>query len=99
MLTEDGVQRLIDRRGTQPEKVASFEVAAMKLPGGGFLRKNGAREVEEEEGVEVEEWMYKGLLFFKDTNNLVYTNNNGEPGDPIGTYDPAKNTLKKLKPA
>jgi hypothetical protein len=52
----------------------------------------------EEEGVEVEEWMYKGLLFFKDTNNLVYTNNNGEPGDPIGTYDPVKNTLKKLKP-
>ena len=54
-------------------------------------------EVEvEEEGIEVEEWTYKGLLLFKDQNNTVYKNENGDVGDPIGTYDPVKKTLKKL---
>ena len=63
------------------------------------FEKEVEEEVEEEvEGVEVEEWEYKNIKFFRDTNNLVYTNNNGEPGDPIGMYDPIKNSLKKLKP-
>jgi hypothetical protein len=51
---------------------------------------------EEEEGIEVEEWTYKGRNFFKDTENTVYANNNGELGDPIGLYDPVKNIVKKL---
>jgi hypothetical protein len=51
---------------------------------------------EEEEGIEVEEWTYKGRKFFKDTENTVYANNNGELGDPIGLYDPVKNIVKKL---
>ena len=50
----------------------------------------------EEEGIEVEEWTYKGLLLFKDQNNTVYKNEDGDVGDPIGTYDPVKKTLKKL---
>jgi len=53
-------------------------------------------EVEEEEGVEVEEWTYKGRVLFKDSDNTVYANDSGEIGDPIGTYDPVKNILKKL---
>ena len=51
---------------------------------------------EEEDGLEVEEWTYKGRQFFKDSENIVYANNAGEPGDPIGQYDPAKNIVKKL---
>ena len=51
---------------------------------------------EEEEGIEVEEWTYKGRKFFKDTENTVYANNNGELGEPIGLYDPVKNIVKKL---
>jgi len=51
---------------------------------------------EEEEGIEVEEWTYKGRKFFKDTENTVYANNNGELGDPIGLYDAVKNIVKKL---
>lgn len=55
-------------------------------------------ELEEvEEGdLEVEEWTYKGRTFFKDTDNTVYANDDGEVGSPIGTYDPVKNILKKL---
>jgi hypothetical protein len=52
--------------------------------------------VEEEEGIEVEDWVYKGRNFFKDSENTVYANNNGELGDPIGLYDPVKNIVKKL---
>ena len=51
---------------------------------------------EEEEGIEVEEWTFKGRKYFKDTENTVYANNNGEIGDPIGLYDPTKNVVKKL---
>ena len=51
---------------------------------------------QEEEGIEVEEWTYKGLLLFKDTNNTVYRNENGDVGEAFGTYDPVKKTLKKL---
>ena len=51
---------------------------------------------EDEEGVEVEEWTYKGRKFFKDSENTVYANTNGELGDPIGLYDPVKNIVKKL---
>lgn len=51
---------------------------------------------EEEEGIEVEEWTYKGRKFFKDSENKVYANNNGEIGDPIGLYDPVKNIVKKI---
>lgn len=53
-------------------------------------------EEEEEEDLEVEEWTYKGRIFFKDTNNTVYASDSGEVGDAIGTYDPVKNILKKL---
>jgi len=56
-------------------------------------------EVVEEEGVEVEEWTYKGRKFFKDSENTVYSNNDGELGDPIGLYDPVKNIVKKLPAA
>jgi hypothetical protein len=51
---------------------------------------------EEEEGIEVEEWTYKGRKFFKDTENKVYANDNGEIGDAIGLYDPVKNIVKKI---
>lgn len=54
-------------------------------------------EVEEAE-VEVEEWVYKGRSFFKDSNNVVYANDGGELGDPIGTYDPVKMTVRKITP-
>jgi hypothetical protein len=53
-------------------------------------------EPEAEPDIEVEEWTYKGRLFFKDTENTVYANNAGEIGDPIGQYDPSKNIVKKL---
>lgn len=53
-------------------------------------------EVPEEEGIEVEEWSFKGRKYFKDTENTVYANNDGELGDPIGLYDPVKNIVKKL---
>jgi len=55
-----------------------------------------AEEEAEEEGIEVEEWTYKGRLFFKDSDNTVYVNDNGEIGDAIGLYDPVKNLLKKI---
>jgi len=55
-----------------------------------------AEELEEDEGVEVEEWTYKGRLFFKDSENTVYANTGGEIGDAIGQYDPVKNIVKKL---
>ena len=51
---------------------------------------------EEEEGIEVEEWTYKGRKFFKDSENKVYANDNGEIGDAIGLYDPVKNIVKKI---
>ena len=53
-------------------------------------------EAEEEAEVEVEEWFYKGRSFFKDSNNVVYANDGGEVGDPIGTYDPVKMTVRKI---
>jgi len=53
-------------------------------------------EVEEEAEVEVEEWTYKGMSFFKDSNHVVYSNDNGDVGEPIGKYDPLKKVLKKL---
>ena len=53
-------------------------------------------EEAEEEGLEVEEWTFKGRSFFKDSENTVYTNNAGEIGDAIGQYDPVKNIMKKL---
>jgi uncharacterized membrane protein YqiK len=49
------------------------------------------------EGIEVEEWTYKGRVFFKDTENTVYANNAGEAGDPIGKYDSVKNIVRPLK--
>jgi hypothetical protein len=54
------------------------------------------QEEVEEEGLEVEEWTFKGRSFFKDSDNTVYANNAGEIGDPIGQYDPVKNIMKKL---
>jgi regulator of protease activity HflC (stomatin/prohibitin superfamily) len=51
---------------------------------------------EDEETLEVEEWTYKGRVFFKDSDNTVYANNSGEIGDPMGQYDPIKNIVKKL---
>jgi septal ring-binding cell division protein DamX len=51
---------------------------------------------QEEEGLEVEEWTYKGRMFFKDSDNTVYAKDGEEIGDAIGTYDPVKNILKKL---
>lgn len=53
-------------------------------------------EEAEEEGLEVEEWTFKGRSFFKDSENTVYANNAGEIGDAIGQYDPVKNIMKKL---
>jgi hypothetical protein len=53
-------------------------------------------EVEVEAEVEVEEWTYKGMSFFKDSNHVVYSNDNGDVGEPIGKYDPVKKVLKKL---
>jgi len=54
-------------------------------------------EVDQEEtGIEVEEWTFRGRVFFKDSENTVYANDNGEIGDPIGQYDPVKNVVKKI---
>lgn len=53
-------------------------------------------EEQDEEGLEVEEWTYKGRMFFKDSSNTVYAKDGDEIGDAIGTYDPVKNILKKL---
>jgi len=53
-------------------------------------------EVEAEEEIEVEEWPYKGRVYFKDSENTVYTNDNGEIGDPIGKFDPVAKVVKKL---
>ena len=53
-------------------------------------------EEQEEAEVEVEEWTYKGTSFFKDSNHVVYSNDNGDVGEPIGKYDPVKKVLKKL---
>jgi len=60
------------------------------------VEEEEVEEEVEEEGIEVEEWTYKGLLLFKDQNNTVYKNEDGDVGDPIGTYDPVKKSLKKL---
>lgn len=57
-----------------------------------------ADEAQEEAELEVEEWTYKGRLFFKDTNNTVYAKDGDDVGEPVGTYDPVKNLLKKLAP-
>ena len=53
-------------------------------------------EVEEDEEVEVEEWTYKGMMFFKDNNHVVYSKDGDDIGDPIGKYDPIKKVLKKI---
>jgi hypothetical protein len=53
-------------------------------------------EEEEEEEVEVEEWTYKGMMFFKDSNHVVYSKDGDEIGEPIGKYDPVKKVLKKI---
>ena len=54
-------------------------------------------EVEEEvEEVEVEEWTYKGMSLFKDSNNMVYANVKGEIGDQIGIFNPVKGTVKRI---
>jgi hypothetical protein len=53
-------------------------------------------EEAEEAEVEVEEWTYKGMSFFKDSNHVVYSNDNGDVGEPIGKYDSLKKILKKL---
>jgi hypothetical protein len=50
----------------------------------------------EEAGVEVEEWTFRGRKFFKDSENTVYANDDGEIGDTIGQYDPVKNVVKKI---
>ena len=60
------------------------------------LQEEVAESPQEEEGLEVEEWTFKGRSFFKDSENTVYTNNAGEIGDAIGQYDPVKNIMKKL---
>ena len=51
---------------------------------------------EDTEGIEVEEWTFKGRTYFKDTDNTVYANEAGEIGDAIGVYDPVKNIVKKV---
>jgi hypothetical protein len=51
---------------------------------------------EDAEGIEVEEWTFKGRTYFKDTENTVYANEAGEIGDAIGVYDPVKNIVKKV---
>ena len=58
---------------------------------------NDTEQAEEDEGIEVEEWTYKGRVFFKDSDNTVYANNAGEIGDPIGQYDSVKNIVRPLK--
>ena len=54
------------------------------------------QEAEEEAEVEVEEWTYKGVLFFKDSNDVVYSNEDGDVGEPVGKYDSIKKILKKI---
>jgi hypothetical protein len=56
-------------------------------------------EEEVEEELEVEEWTYKGQMYFKDQHNTVYANDDGEVGDAVGSYDPIKKVLKKLPPS
>jgi len=35
-------------------------------------------------------------MYYKDSDNIVYANENGEVGDAIGRYDPIKKNVKKL---
>ena len=60
------------------------------------VEEEDTEDADAEPDIEVEEWTYKGRLFFKDSENTVYANNAGEIGDPIGQYDPSKNIVKKL---
>ena len=60
------------------------------------LEEEEVEEEEDEEEVEVEEWTYKGMMFFKDSNHVVYSKDGDDIGEPIGKYDPVKKVLKKL---
>jgi len=60
------------------------------------VEEEEVEEEEDEEEVEVEEWTYKGMMFFKDSNHVVYSKDGDDIGEPIGKYDPVKKVLKKL---
>jgi hypothetical protein len=50
-------------------------------------------EEDEDDEVVVEEWVHKGTMYFKDSEETVYANENGEVGDEIGKYDPLKKII------
>ena len=94
-MTED----ISEIQGEDTPEIDEEEEDAVSVPDEAFVPEEEVASVpeeEEEEGIELEEWTYKGRKFFKDSENTVYENNDGEPGDQIGLYDPVKNIVKKL---
>ena len=54
-------------------------------------------DAEEEEGIELEEFDYKGMTLYRDTENKVYRmDEDGALSDPLGLWDEAKQRIKKL---
>jgi hypothetical protein len=52
---------------------------------------------EEEEGIELEEFDYKGMTLYRDTENKVYRmDEDGALSDPLGLWDEVKQRIKKL---
>lgn len=53
-------------------------------------------EVVEEDSSELEEFPYKGKMYYKDSDNIIYKlSDDGEPS-PIGKYDPLMKRVSKL---
>ena len=54
-------------------------------------------EEEEQEGIELEEFEYKGITLYRDPENKVYRmDEEGALSDPIGVWDEVKQRIKKL---
>ena len=90
---EEEVEEEVEEEEVEPEIEEEEEVEPEVEP---EIEPEVEPEIEEEE-VSVEEWFYKGKTYFKDTNNIVYSvTSSGDPGDPIGQYDPLKNFVRKI---
>jgi hypothetical protein len=53
--------------------------------------------VEEESSLELEEFEYKGMTLYRDSENLVYRmDEEGALSEPLGIWDDAKQKIKKI---
>jgi hypothetical protein len=61
---------------------------------GGWKGGEGRSE-EEEEGEAVEEFMYKGKKYYRDSSNQIYRENaEGDPDDTVaGVWDPVRQRI------